>query len=179
MEVYLQGLHDGTGGCVVTANAPDGMPLRHYAMEYSSNGMIDIAPNGDPISANRGPINFGDMTLWNWMERDGNYLGNSNAGTTPNGSVGLIKSDGSKWMAELSQSIQLPPRLAVKLGHCEGAASGQNVPTPPNMPWQPAVVQQPPVIVPDLPEIVITPQRAIWRGSLNGVVRGNCGNEPI
>ncbi len=165
MRVYLMGPHDGQGACTVSVYTVDGLPIRSYQIHYASRGMIDVNPeDGTPISADRGPIDFEDMTLWDWMVREGNHNGNSNGGDTPNGSVGLVAANGYRLMAQLGQSLQLPPRLAAIPSRVPASvASGVDVPTAEKMPWEPfhTVPIVPPVV--ELPPSVIPPVLRAWR----------------
>jgi hypothetical protein len=134
VEVYLQGPHKGDGTCTVGVYNPNGMAVRVYNhVEYSANGMIDIAPDGTPISANRPPIVIDGVTFWNWTQRDGYTAGVSDCGDSQFGGVVLRKPDGTMVMAQLDQHIQVPVRLSGGFV----AASGIDTPEPTAMPWEP------------------------------------------
>ncbi len=154
--------------------------IRNYPLPYAAEGLAYIKPDGTPVMGNDPSLNgtIGPAQFWGMIPCQGDTAGQCDGGDTPAGSIGLAMNNGPLRMAQIG-NIQTLVSIAVSAaGEPWVAANGEDTPEPDAMPWQPYQKYQPPVIVPDLPEIAIGPQRAIWRGSLSGVVRGNLGNEP-
>jgi len=185
-ELYVQ---RGNSGFVDVYNFADfTTPTRSYAEPYVAQAAIlRVNPDGTPLmntSERNGRVvlvlaDGREVKLSGWLEDRGWLCGLSDNGLV-GGCVFLQKPDGSAWMWSPGHDIQRPIELAVSADGtvCWIAVSDVNPPKPSEIvrlmvPYAAYVAP-----APTLPAITIGPQRPIWRGSLNGIVRGNCGNEP-
>ncbi len=150
--------------------------IEKVAAPYAAEGIAYVDSHGRVVMGNDPSLNqviYGAQ-FWGVAECDGFKAGQCDGGDTINGSIGLAYPNGTMQMAQLG-AIQIPVQLSVVNGVPRVAVSGENTPEPDALPWEPYRKYQEPA--PELPPITIIPQRAIWRGSLSGVVKGNCGNE--
>lgn len=159
----------------------DGTVLRVTQMAPSSSGILRIHQDGriivdDPV-ANMQTTLDGVQVFDAVVFLDGAVVGRVDRrwAMPP---VPFVQDDHGRRMCP-NLELDLPIDW-LREGRFYMAATGIDTPEPEfweydSEPYRPADPPPPP---PPLPEIVVGPQRAIWRGSLSGVVRGNIGNEP-